>query len=101
MAKVMERMVGNRLTHIAESQGMWCQEQAGFRGLRSTEDQILRISQSIDDGFQRKPALRTVLALLDYTKAYDTVWRSDLYSILLDSGVPFTYIKWIKGFLTN
>lgn len=101
MAKVMERMVGNRLTHLAESQGMWCQEQAGFRGLRSTEDQILRISQAIDDGFQQRPPLRTVMALLDYTKAYDTVWRSDLWAVLLDAGVPFTYIQWIKGFLTN
>jgi ribonuclease HI len=99
--KVMERMVANRLTHLAEGRGMWCDEQAGFRGLRSTEDQVLRITQSIGDGFQAKPAKRSVLALLDFSKAYDTVWRADLLGALLDSELPYPLIRWIWGFLTN
>ena len=95
-------MVANRLKHIAEARGLWVDEQAGFRGLRSTEDQVLRISQSISDGFQQRPRPhRTVLALLDFSKAYDTVWRSDLLGALLSSGVPVQFIEWIRGFLTN
>ena len=59
---VMKRMVDNRLKYLAESRGLWSKDQAGFRGLRSVEDQVIRISQSVSDGFQARPAKRTVLA---------------------------------------
>jgi ribonuclease HI len=101
LGKVMERLVGNRLKHLAEASGLWSEDQAGFRALRSTEDQVIRISQTVSDGFQAKPAKRTVMALLDFTKAYDTVWRSDLLGILMDSGIPFPIVRWIRGFLTH
>ena len=101
LGKVMERLVCNRLYHIAESQGLLTPDQAGFRVQRSTEDQILRITQTISDGFQAKPALRSVFALLDFSKAYDTVWHADLLDILYASGIPPRYLCWIRGFLTN
>lgn len=101
LGKVMERMVGNRLTHLAEAGGLWSEDQAGFRALRSTEDQLIRISQTVSDGFQARPAKRTVMALLDFTKAYDTVWRTDLLGILMDAGIPVPIVRWIRGFLTH
>ena len=52
LGKVLERMVSCRLQHLAESRGWLCQEQSGFRPQRSTEDQILRLSQAVSDGFQ-------------------------------------------------
>ena len=101
IAKTMERMVANRLSYMAESNGWWCDEQAGFRSSRSCEDQILRLTQSISNGFQNRPALRSVLALLDFSKAFDTVWRNRLFEIMLDKGVPTTMVKWIRGFLCD
>ena len=97
----MERMVSSRLQHLAESRGWFCQEQSGFRPQRSTEDQVLRLTQSISDGLQQKPPLRTVLALLDFSKAYDKVWRADLFHAMLEKGVPPRYVRWLKGFLSN
>ena len=73
IAKLMERLVTNRLCHLAESQNWLCADQSGFRRLRGTEDQLIRLTQSISDGFQANPALRTILALLDFSKAYDRV----------------------------
>jgi hypothetical protein len=79
LAKVMERMVGKRLQHLAESRGMWNPGQSGFCLQRLTEDQVIRLSQAISDGFQaRKPANRTVLAPLDFLKAYKKVWLRPL-----------------------
>jgi len=101
LGKLMERMVANRLYHLAESRGLLTEDQTGFRAQRSTEDQILRVTQTISDGFQARPALRSVMALLDFSKAYDTVWRNDLMSSLMRSGIPFPIIRWIRGFLTN
>ena len=101
LAKTMERMVAMRLQHMAESNGWWCGEQAGFRRLRCTEDQVIRLTQSISDGFQSRPAQRTVLALLDFSKAYDTVWREELLSELVGAGVPRRFVQWLRGFLRN
>jgi hypothetical protein len=95
LAKVMERMV-------AESCGMLNSDQSGFCPQQSTEDQVIRLSQAISDGFQaKKPPNRTVLALLDFSKAYNKVWRADLLATMLRKGVPVRYVWWIQGFLSN
>ena len=60
IAKTMERMVASRLSYLAESNGWWSEEQAGFRCMMSCEDQVLRLSQSISDAFQDRPASRTL-----------------------------------------
>jgi hypothetical protein len=102
LAKVMERMVGKRLQYLAESHGMLNPDQSGFRSQRSTEDQVIRLSQAISDGFQaKKPANGTVLALLNFLKAYNKVCRADLLATMLRKGVPVRYVWWIQGFLSN
>ena len=94
-------MIATRLSFLAESKDWWCNEQAGFRAMRSCEDQTLRLSKSISDGFQARPAKRTVLALLDFSKAYDKVWRDKLIEIMIKAGVSRTMARWIRGFLCD
>ena len=94
-------MIASRLAHLAEQENWWCEDQAGFRKLRSCEDQVLRITQSISDGFQEKPSKRGVLVLLDYSKAYDTVWREELLLGMLNKGVPARLVRWLAAFLRN
>jgi hypothetical protein len=66
------------------------------------EDQVIRLSQAISDGFQaKKPPNQTVLALLDFSKAYNKVWQVDLLATMLRKGVPVRYVWWIQGFLSN
>ena len=84
---------------MAEKKGWINKAQAGFRKGRSCEDQILRITQNISDGFQKKPMGRTVLLMLDYSKAYDKVWVEDLLIEMIKKGVPLMFVKWIKAFL--
>ena len=73
--KTMERMVHTRLYHLAEARGIFKHSQAGFRKNRSCEDQLLRMIQDVSDGFQEKKPRRTVMALLDLSRAYDRVWK--------------------------
>ena len=44
---------------------------------------------------------RSVLRLLDFSKAYDTVWREKLLLHMLDTGIPSTFIRWIQSFLSD
>ena len=100
-AKVLERMIAERLYFQAESNDWFSNLQAGFRRGRSCMDQILRITQAIEDGFQSKKLERSVLVLLDYSKAFDTVWRERLLLTMIDKGVPMLAIRWIHDFLLN
>jgi ribonuclease HI len=99
--KLLERMIAERLYFLAETKGWFSKFQAGFRKGRGCEDQILRLAQSIDDGFQHKPPKRSVMVLLDFSKAYDTVWRERLLTSMLQKGVPSPYILWLFSFLQN
>ena len=101
VVKVLERMIANRLYHLAEMNGWIHAAQAGFRKGRSCEDQIIRVVQQISDGFNRKPFHRSVMVLLDFSKAYDTVWRERLLLAMMDIGVPKPFIRWLNAFLGN
>ena len=86
--KLLERLIVNRLSWWLEAKSLLSPWQAGFRKRRCTTDQCLRLSQFVSDGFQSTNMERTVLMLFDYSKAYDTVWRTGLLQNMLDIGVP-------------
>jgi hypothetical protein len=100
LVKLLERLISSRLYTLAENRGWFAKQQAGFRKGRSCEDQVIKLIQNISNGFQKKPKpMRTVMALLDYTKAFDRTWREKLFLKLHDLGVPLQMIRWISAFL--
>ena len=44
---------------------------------------------------------RSVLVLLDFSQAFDTVWCQKLLLSMLDLGVPHAYVRWLHQFLSN
>ena len=99
--KLPERLIVNRLSRWLESKSLLSPWQAGFRKRRCSTDQCLRLSQFVCDGFQSTNNGRTVLILFDYSKAYDTVWRTGLLQKMLDIGVPLRFVQWTTAWLTN
>ncbi len=97
----MERILHNRIYYLAEIRNWLCSEQAGSRKNRSCEDQFLRLTQSISDGYQATKPQKTVLTLLEYSKAFDRVWREDLLIRIIDKGLPIAFAQWLRGFLSN
>ncbi len=41
------------------------------------------------------------MALLDYSKASDRVWREDLLIGAIEKGLPIAYAQWLRDFLSN
>ena len=80
---------------------MFIRFQAGFCKGWSCEDQITQIVQAIEDGFQQRSMKRSVLTLLDVSKACDTVWIEKLLLHMLNTGIPPTFIRWIQSFINN
>ena len=101
VVKLMERLVAERLYHIVETAGIIHKFQAGFRKGRSCEDQILKVVQAIENGFSKLEPERSVLVLLDFSSAYDTVWREKLLISLYEQGIPLPFVRWLACFLSN
>ena len=102
ISKLFERLILSRLTFHLESNHLLSTCQAGFRPGRSSLDQILTLSQSIWDGFQKKkPPDRTILASVDFSKAFDSVWHSALFHKLLSLKLPPCFVLWVRSFLSD
>ena len=102
ISKLFERLILSRLTFHLESNHLLSTCQAGFRPGRSPSHQILTLSQSIWDGFQKKkPPDRTILASVDFPKAFDLVWHSALFHKLLSLKLPPCFVLWVRSFLSD
>ena len=94
-------MIQNRIQHWLEKRQLINPNQAGFRRLHSTIDQVARVTQTIFDAFEKPKPERAVLALLDFQKAYDRVWKDALLAKLGRLGVPAHVVKWLRNFLSD
>ena len=102
LARLFEKMILKRLLFYAEERNLLSNFQAGFRPGRSTLDQVLLLSQSIADGFHRtKPADRSVLASIDFSRAFDSVWHRGLLSKLSSLGFPPCFVRWVRSYLAD
>jgi len=101
LSKLFEHLVLNRLCFYLESKNLISPIYAGFRLVRSIIDQVLFLSQSIWNGFKKRPPNWTVLATIDFSKAFDSVWHSALFHKLLVLGLSSCFVRWFRSFLSD
>ena len=106
VSTLVERLILARLSYLAELHQMIPAEQVGLRAKWSVEDDIGRLVQQVQDGWNR-PKARTsnppdgscaqeyVLMAFDFARAYDTVDHRLLRLRLLELGVPACFTVWI------
>ena len=88
ISKLFECIILFRLLFFLESNSILSPDQAGFHPGQSTLDQILFLSQSISDGFNKpRPGSHTILATIDFLKAFDSVWHPILFNKLISTGL--------------
>ncbi len=83
VGKIYTVVLNNRLSDWAESNGIFVDEQAGFRKERSTVDQLFILFETIRS---RRPKA-TYVAFLDIAKAYDKVYRNGVWYKLWKLGI--------------
>ena len=82
-----ERITLSGLLFFLESNSIFSPCQAGFRPKQSSLDQIMFLSQSISDGFNKpRPGSGTILATNNFLKA---------------SGIPPCFARWTQSFLSD
>ena len=102
VSKFFERIILSRLLFFLESNSILSSHQTGFHPGRSTLNQILYLSQSIFDGFNRpRPGSRTILSTIDFSKAFDSVWHPALIHKLISASLPPCFASWTQSFLSD
>ena len=77
--KILERLIYARVEPLVDR--LLPKEQAGFRRGKSTVDQVVLLTQNIEDSFEAKKKAGAVF--IDLTAAYDTAWHRGLTCKLL------------------
>ena len=102
VAKCCERLVQARLRFWLETNSKLNPAQAGFRANRSTEEHVARVAQFAMDGLNAQPRMeRTLVTLVDFSRAYDRVWKRGLLAKMRTMGVPACFCRWIANFLAD
>ena len=102
VSKLFERIILSRLLFFLESNSILSPHQASFRPGRSTLDQILYLSQSISDGFNKpRPGSRTILSDINFSKAFNSVWHPAFFHKLISAGLPPCFARWTQSFLSD
>ena len=102
VSELFECIILSRVLFFLESNSILSPRQAGFRPGRSTLDQILYLSQSISNGFDKpRPGSRTILSTIDFSKAFDSVWHPALFHKLISAGLPPCFARWTQSFLSD
>jgi len=95
--KILSTILLSRLTPYAEK--ITGDHQCGFRCNRSPTDHIICIRHIFEKKWDYNEAVHQLF--IDFKKAYDSVRREALYSILIEFGIPMKLVKLIKMYLTE
>nr|CAI5852127.1 unnamed protein product [Callosobruchus analis] len=98
-SKILEKILNEQLRSYLLSHAILPDEQAGFRAGHSCCTALLNVTDNILKATDRGEI--TILVLLDYSKAFDTINHSVLISVLHSIGLSNHASALITNFLVN
>lgn len=99
LSKVLEKVVYSQLSGFIERNKILPDVQSGFRGGRGTTTALLDVVDNILA--EQDQGLGTILVLLDFSRAFDSISIPLLLSKLSYYGVDATAIGWFESYLSN
>ena len=95
--KIFAKILDARIRQVTEGQVM--EEQAGFRVGRGCRDQIFVMRQLAEKTIEKDGKMYA--AFIDLEKAYDKVWREDMWRTLATYGVSGRLLRAVKALYEN
>ena len=95
LSKVFTTIINNRLTTFLESNNKLSETQSGFRSGYSTADNILVLYFLID--YLKSKGKTVYCTFIDYSNAFDNLWRVGLWRKMLDLGIDGKCLRIIKN----
>jgi len=98
VSKIFEKIIHSRLINYLNAINAILHLQFGFKSNHSTTQQLLRLTEHISDGYEKKQ--HTGAAFLDVAQAFDRVWHDGLLYKLKMLNTPNAIYNLIKSYLT-
>lgn len=98
MGKLFEKIINARLRNHLENNNILNPNQCGFRAGRSTTDQLLKCTQSIQE---KSATHKHLLLTVDMEAAFDKVWHPGLLYKLHKLDLPPGITRLMASYLTN
>ena len=95
LGKLFCTILYNRLAPLLEDEKIYCKEQAAFRKNHRTTDHIFLLRTIIKKYTDQNKILFT--CFVDFTKAFDSIWRSALMNKLQTIGINGHFLQIIKS----
>ena len=99
ISKIFEKLILNQLMEYLNSNNLLNDYQFGFRKGRSTSDALVCLTEKIYENIERKDS--SVLLLLDFTKAFDSIDHDILLRKMNLMGIVGNPLQWFRSYLTN
>ena len=99
LAKVVEKVLANRLSLLAESQELLSWNQMGARKDRSTLSAIGLITSCVETAWRARPGCVASMLSLDLAGAFDNVPHERLIAILREKRIPPWLVESIASFM--
>lgn len=99
LSKVLEKAVVIQIREHMEKNSILPETQSGFRALHSCETALLNLTDDILRGFDKNKI--TVLVLIDFSKAFDTLNHEMLCAILKYYGFCDNVLKFFSSYLAR
>ena len=99
IARLFERLMLARLKKHLTDGNILITAQSGFRNHRQTKDNIIFLSQKVQESFAEKK--KTLAIFFDVESAFDKVWHNGLIYKLAKMRIPFYIINIIKDFISG
>lgn len=98
-SKICEKAATYQMIYFLEQNNKRDKNQSAYRSNHSTTTALLNISDDIYDALDDSEL--TILVLLDYSKAFDTINHRLLFAKLKSLGFASSAISWICSYLTD
>jgi hypothetical protein len=98
-SKILEKVVGNRLTSYLESNELLSPSQFGFRKERSTMHPLVHFMNTVSSALNKKH--HTIAIFCDLRKAFDTVDHEILLKKLKKMGIGGVELEWFRNYLCD
>lgn len=99
LSKIMEKVMETQLNSFLNDNNILPEKQSGFRSGHSCETALAEVTDSVIRSLDRSMA--SVLIMLDYSKAFDTLNHELLLAMLKYIGLSDLALRLIRSYLTN
>ena len=99
LSKLAERSILLRLNGFLSENNIIIPEQFGFRPAHATTHQLLRVVESIHEGFTK--SYSTGACFIDISRAFDKIWWDGLLYKLIQLNVPTPLVRLFDSYLSQ